>query len=1026
MSMPASTSLLGLGSLLLLAGASLGCAPDAPGLSASGGAVPTPTSSAKCGAVDQPVEGCACAAPGTTGACGTVHTMEGNQAVCSMGHATCLATGQWGACTSDRVEVRTTSSTGGLHISGLGPFGPCADPCSPWCSTAVDTTGGLVVDAGLSATDAGLTLAPSGTMPGTCTGLTLSPSASPTSDLVVTSLSTPATLQFTSTLTPAGCNPQAPAPLWYTGAFDVASIGSTGLMSVVTPVAVTVSVGASLGSFTAAGTTKITVNVKQNGAGNPPPGGATFANFPAETAATPADPNLSILYPYNDTMLPLSLPAPLLQWSNGGVAADGGVVVTLQYPATGATIFSVSELVSESTTQPVPLRAAKPRYAFPQANWFAFEQTVHRNRASLGDTGRILVRRRVGATTYHSQSIDVHFAPGQLKGRIYYNSYGTALVSNFNGAQQSTGGAFTGGNFGAATLVIPPGGTTPSVAAGYSGSTNGCFTCHSASADGTTLLSAQYSSNTTTKWTLPGTAPSAGVSLGSSKYTFGAINPTSTRILSNSNALGAGDTSTKLYTLAGASVSTNLPSSLQGAMPTFATDGSAAAFVFRGGTVSSPLAASTLNGDGKTLSMVSYDGNATFSSFRNLVTPAVGLASWPAFLPAGQGGVVYQLETRTSLDGGFGFTRHDCECSTYSGATGELWWVSTGATPQATRLHRANGYDATGTAGALPTAPATGHAGFGGPTGPAGAGFYEQNYNYEPAVLPTTIGGYSWVVFTSRRMYGNVATVNPYASDPRYDNISIDPTPKKLWVAAVNSSPVAGIDPSWPAFYLPGQELIAGNSRAAFALNACAPPSTTLSSANLCDTDLDCCGAPSTAACVIDPPPIGNPAVKHCVPVSASTCRAVGQTCATTSSCCNAAQGGGCANGVCTDPPPYYAPTTYTRTFVSTCPKDTLATWSFFEWQSSTPSDSKVDFYAQVSTDGTTWAPSAPVKFATAAGASIVSPAWGNGGQKLGAQLGSATGTILRVTFALSPSHDNAQAPTLYDWRQSVDCVPYK
>ncbi len=1014
------SSLLAVGPLLL-ACALTACAPDPPGLGGAAGSAPAVTPGERCSGVDHPIEGCACASEGASAECGTVHTMEGTQAVCSMGHATCLPAGVWGACTSDRIEVR---STGGLHLSGLGAFGGCADPCSPWCSSATDKPPGLSVDGGLLAGDAGLTIAPSGAPPGTCTSLSMSPSAAPSSDLVVTSMTTPATLQFTSTLLPVGCNPLAPSPLWYTGAFDVATIGGTGLMSVVTPVAVTVSVGASLGSFTATGTSKITVNVKQNGASNPPPGGATFANFPPETGATPADGNMAILYPYDGTMLPLALPAPLLQWSNGGVAADGGVVVTLQYPPTGATIFSISELVSESTTSPVPLRAAKPRYTFPQANWFAFEQTVHRNRAALGDTGRILVRRRVGATTYHSQAIDVHFAPGQLKGKIYYNSYGTALVSNFGGAQQSAGGAFAGGNFGAATLVIPAGGTTPTVAAGANGA-SGCFVCHSASADGSTLVSAAQSGYTAYKWALPGTAPNAGVSLGTSALTFAGINPTATRAMSSSTTWG-GDASSRLFNLSGALVPSNLPASLKGGFPTFATDGSAVAFAFRAGTVSPPLSATTKNADGKSLATMTFDGNATFGSFKVIATPASGLVAWPAFLPAGQGGIVYQVETRTSLDGGYGMTRHDAEASTYSGATGELWWASTGASPQPTRLHRANGYDAAGTTGALPTDPPNGHAGYGGPTGPAGAGFYEQNYNYEPSVLPTTIGGYSWVVFTSRRKYGNVATINPYASDPRYDNISIDPTPKKLWVAAVNSSPVAGFDPSWPAFYLPGQELIAGNSRAAFALNACAAPSATLTSANLCDTDLDCCGAPTTAACVIDPPPIGNPAVKHCVPVSASVCRAVGQSCATTSSCCNAAQGGVCANGVCADPPPYYVPVTYTRTFTSACPKDTLAQWSFFEWQSSTPSDSKIEFFAEVSSNGTTWAPSAPLKFATAQGASVVAPYWANGGQKLAAQLGASSGTILRVTFALKPSTDNSQAPTLTQWRQSVDCVPYK
>ena len=30
--------------------------------------------------------------------------------------------------------------------------------------------------------------------------------------------------------------------------------------------------------------------------------------------------------------------------------------------------------------------------------------------------------------------------------------------------------------------------------------------------------------------------------------------------------------------------------------------------------------------------------------------------------------------------------------------------------------------------------------------------------------------------------------------DPRYDDISIDPTPKKLWVAAISSAPTAWAD----------------------------------------------------------------------------------------------------------------------------------------------------------------------------------------------------------------------------------------
>ncbi|HSO32883.1 MAG TPA: hypothetical protein VLT33_10205, partial [Labilithrix sp.] len=796
-----------------------------------------------------PQEGCPCETAGTDAECGAVEQVVDGRVICSMGRILCTS-GKWGACKGERVITKSFSS---VHFSNYGEAGACADPCTPGCSTTTDTPPGIPLPSGLNNDGGtGITITPSPPPANSCTGLSISPSVAPATDIVVTSTSTFATKTFTSALTPLNCNPTAPAALWYTDKFDVAQMDPNvpGKLTVVVPIAGLVNVGASLGSYSASVPANIKVAVQESGTVNPPPGGATFAQFPTELPADSVDTKLEIVYPYNDTVLPLGLAAPLLQWRNTSQPATGGVVVTLQYPATGTPIFSVSQLVSESMTAPVPLRAAQPRFPIPQAIWLAFEQTVHRNRATLGDAGRILVRRRVGSTTYKAKSIDVHIAPGQLKGRVFYNSYGTALVNNYSGAKQSAGGAFPGGGFGAATLVIPPGGTVPTVAAGFSGA-GGCFTCHSASADGATVITSN-STFVARKYTFPGDAPNGGTAYsGSSKLIFSAINPTSTRIFSSAGT-DQGDSSSRLFDLAGALISgNNAPAGLKAGYPTFSADGSKVAFNFRSGSAS-PLSAAT--GDGKTLSMMAFDGNKTFSGFRNLVTPAGGPSVWPAFLPTSENGVVYQVETRTTPDGGYGYTRHDCECSTYSGATGELWWVTTGATPVAARLNRANGYDVTGTTGTLPVDPTNGHAGFGGTMGPAGAGFYEQRYNYEPSVLPQTIGGYSWVMFTSRRAYGNVATINPYASDPRYDDISIDPTTKKLWVSAISGSPTGGTDPSAPAFYLPGQELIAGNSRAVFALEACHPAvSGAATAANLCDSDLDCCNAPATAACVLDP-----------------------------------------------------------------------------------------------------------------------------------------------------------------------------
>jgi len=43
------------------------------------------------------------------------------------------------------------------------------------------------------------------------------------------------------------------------------------------------------------------------------------------------------------------------------------------------------------------------------------------------------------------------------------------------------------------------------------------------------------------------------------------------------------------------------------------------------------------------------------------------------------------------------------------------------------------------------------------PSGPLGHAD-DSTLQYEPTVAPIVAGGYAWVVFTSRRLYGNVAT----------------------------------------------------------------------------------------------------------------------------------------------------------------------------------------------------------------------------------------------------------------------------
>src|SRR5262249_33724365 len=56
----------------------------------------------------------------------------------------------------------------------------------------------------------------------------------------------------------------------------------------------------------------------------------------------------------------------------------------------------------------------------------------------------------------------------------------------------------------------------------------------------------------------------------------------------------------------------------------------------------------------------------------------------------------------------------------------------------------------------------------------------EEDRNYEPFALPVQTGGYFWIVFTSRRSYGNTYT----GANVR----------KQLWIAAIDPKTSTGLD----------------------------------------------------------------------------------------------------------------------------------------------------------------------------------------------------------------------------------------
>jgi len=120
-------------------------------------------------------------------------------------------------------------------------------------------------------------------------------------------------------------------------------------------------------------------------------------------------------------------------------------------------------------------------------------------------------------------------------------------------------------------------------------------------------------------------------------------------------------------------------------------------------------------------------------------------------------------------------------------------------------------------------------------------------------------------------------------SDPRGVDLIENVTPKKLWVAAIDLNAKPGTDPSHPAFYLPAQELLAGNTRGSWVLDPCR------AEGDSCETGDQCCGGYCSAdedgvmMCSNEPP--------------ASQCSAIQERCESSDDCCDPSNV--CINNFC-------------------------------------------------------------------------------------------------------------------------------
>ena len=432
--------------------------------------------------------------------------------------------------------------------------------------------------------------------------------------------------------------------------------------------------------------------------------------------------NMRWLYPYDGTVFPRGLKAPLLMWDDGTTAAPSAVYVHVH-----SSLFEYRGCLAPDAAGQVQL---------PQAVWDAA------GTRTLGpaDPFQVELTTLSGAAVMGPISEKIVLAEATISGSIYYNTYNS----------------LSGGSIGGAIERIVPGQD-----ASFFLRPLACTGCHSVSSGGTRLIARELTSidgqvyNLTPMTAANPTPARAGTATG-----FVGISPDGSVYVSNALRSGVGpevnggipnvaDVDATMYETDTGTViaDTAIPTSAM--MPTFSPDGTRVVFN------------DYAMGQGHAVSVMDYDkASRKATAYKQLYTDPQNYIGWPFMLPDDHA-VVFAGGASPQFSGsGAGIV------PLLIGPASDLWLVDVGS-GAATMLYEAMGFhtaqDATSGTTYLPF------------------GADDVHHVYYPTVSPVPAGGYVWVFFDSMRHYGNrgaarqlwgtALTLSPdgtYKSDPSH------------------------------------------------------------------------------------------------------------------------------------------------------------------------------------------------------------------------------------------------------------------